>query len=170
MTQRVAVAYITRSKGVRGHVKAEPLTDDVRRYDALTSVVIQREGTPDRSLMLEHWRREDPGVVLKFSGIDTPEAARDLLVKGYVTVERDQVPALAGSHFYIFDLVGCAVEDEHGQPIGTVEEVLEMPSTDVYVVRGSHGEVLIPAVKDFVKDVAIDQRRIVVSGIEELIP
>ena len=48
--------------------------------------------------------------------------------------------------------------------------MLEMPSTDVYVVRGSHGEILIPAVKDYVKTVETGQRRIVVGGIEELVP
>jgi ribosomal 30S subunit maturation factor RimM len=45
-----------------------------------------------------------------------------------------------------------------------------MPSTDVYVVRGPHGEILIPAVKDYVKTVETGQRRIVVGGIEELVP
>ena len=57
-----------------------------------------------------------------------------------------------------------------GKVVGVVEEVLEMPSTDVYVVRGSHGEILIPAVKDYVKTVETGQRRIVVGGIEELVP
>lgn len=169
MDQRIAVAYISRSKGVRGHVMAEPLTDDLQRYDALGTVLVQKEGRPDRLFQLEQWHAEKPGVLLKFAGIDTPEAARELLVKGYVTVERDQVPTLPHGSYYIFDLVGCAVEDEKGEAIGTVDEVLEMPSTDVYVVRGPHGEVLIPAVKDYIKDVHIDQRRIVVAGIEELL-
>lgn len=169
MEQRIAVAYISRSKGVRGHVMAEPLTVDLQRYDALEAVVVQKEGRPDRPFQLEQWRPEKPGVLLKFAGVDTPEAARELLVKGYVTVEREQVPALPRDSYYIFDLVGCAVEDEKGEAIGTVDEVLEMPSTDVYVVRGPRGEVLIPAVKDYVKDVCIGQRRIVVGGIEELL-
>ena len=168
-TQRIAVAYISRSKGVRGQVKAEPLTADIKRYDALESVVIQKVGQPDRTFELEHWHREAPGVILKFAGVDAPETARELLVKGYVTVEREQVPTLPTGSYYIFELVGCAVEDESGAPVGVVEEVLEMPSTDVYVVRGTHGEILIPAVKDYVKTVETGQRRIVVGGIEELI-
>ncbi|MGB0605337.1 MAG: hypothetical protein ACPGRY_10300, partial [Candidatus Latescibacterota bacterium] len=59
-TQRIAVAYISRSKGVRGQVKAEPLTADLQRYDALESVVIQKSGQPDRTFELEHWHREAP--------------------------------------------------------------------------------------------------------------
>ena len=168
-TQRIAVAYISRSKGVRGQVKAEPLTADIKRYDALESVVIQKVGQPDRTFELEHWHREAPGVILKFAGVDAPETARELLVKGYVTVEREQVPTLPTGSYYIFELVGCAVEDESGAPVGIVEEVLEMPSTDVYLVRGKHGEILIPAVKDYVKTVEKKQRRIVVDGIEELL-
>lgn len=168
-TQRIAVAYISRSKGVRGQVKAEPLTADIKRYDALESVVIQKVGQPDRTFELEHWHREAPGVILKFAGVDAPETARELLVKGYVTVEREQVPALPTGSYYIFELVGCAVEDKSGAPVGIVEEVLEMPSTDVYLVRGAHGEILIPAVNDYVKTVETEQRRIIVDGIEELL-
>lgn len=166
---RIAIAYIGRTKGVRGHVKAELLSDDLRRFDSVEAVVIQKQGQPDRALNLQHWKPEMPGILLKFVGIDTPEEASKVLVKGYITVARDDVPALPADTHYIFDLIGCRVENETGEVLGQIEEVLEMPSADVYVVRGERGEILIPAVADYIVEVDTAEQRVTVRGIEALL-
>ncbi|MFT5088736.1 MAG: 16S rRNA processing protein RimM [Candidatus Latescibacterota bacterium] len=166
---RIAIAYIGRTKGVHGHVKAQLLSTDLRRFDVIKSVVVQKQGLPDCTLQLEHWKPEEPGILLKFVGIDTPEDARKALVKGYVTIARADVPPLPSGTYYIFELVGSRVEDEKGDEVGQIDEVLEMPSADVYVVRGDRGEILIPAVADYIVEVDIAEHRVVVRGIEELL-
>ncbi len=166
---RIAVAYIGRTKGVRGEVKAELLSADLQRFDSVGSIVVQKQGLPDRALKLQYWKAEQPGVLLKFADIDTPEDASKILVKGYVTVARADVPILPPGAYYIFELVGCRVENEAGDLLGQIEEVLEMPSADVYVVRGERGEILIPAVSDYIVEVATAEQRVVVRGIEELL-
>lgn len=166
---RIAIAYIGRTKGVRGHVKAELLSTDLQRFDSAESIVVQKQGQPDRALKLQHWKPEEPGVLLKFVGIDTPEEASKVLVKAYVTVARDDVPALPADTYYIFELVGCRVEDETGKILGQIEEVLEMPSADVYVVQGERGEILVPAVADYIVEVDTTGQRVVVRGIEDLL-
>ena len=70
-----------------------------------------------------------------------------------------------GTH-YIDDLVDCAVVNSAGEPLGHIVEVLSMPTTDAYVVRGAKGEALVPAVGDFV--VESRRERVVVQGVEEL--
>jgi 16S rRNA processing protein RimM len=44
-----------------------------------------------------------------------------------------------------------------GEPLGTVDEILETGSNDVYVVHGPQGELLIPAIKRVVKSVDLDR-------------
>ncbi len=166
---RIAVAYISRTKGVRGYVKAQPLTEDLQRFGKLDQIVLQKEGQADRSLQLQQWNREGPSILFKFAGIETPEDAREILVKGYITVARDEVVDLPRDTYYIFELVGCRVEGEQGHLIGHIDEVLEMPSIDVYVVRGDAGEVLIPAVSDYIIDVSTAERRVRVRGIDALL-
>lgn len=167
--ERIAVAYITRTKGVRGDVKAQALTHSLERFDELSEVLLQKKGQPDQPLRLERWRPERPGLLLKFAGIDTPEEAKKILSGGYVTIAPTQAAPLPEDTFYVFDLIGCRVEDESGQQLGKILEVLEMPSTDVYQVRGELGELLIPAVSDFIVHISIPERRLVVRGIEELL-
>ncbi|MBT5329489.1 MAG: hypothetical protein HOL51_25550, partial [Gemmatimonadetes bacterium] len=69
--------------------------------------------------------------------------------------------------YYIDDIVDSIVVDQDGHELGRIAEVMQMPSTDVYVVRSAKGEILVPAISDFV--VEIEPGRIVVQGIEELI-
>ena len=165
---RVAVGYVTRTKGVRGHVKVEVLTHRLSRFDELSQVVIEKEGLPDIELRIDSWRPEQPGILMKFVNVDSREDAREILVKGYVTIDADDVAVPPENEFYISDLIGCTVVDEKDGCLGSVVEVMQMPSTDVYVVRNEERELLIPAVVDFVVEVSIRKRRIVVKGLNEL--
>ena len=166
MAGRVAVAYISRPWGVRGEVRAEALTHRVERFSDLRDVVLECAGRPDRSLALERWRVDAKSLLLKFAGIDSPELARSVLAGGYVTIAPDERDALPEGTHYIDDLVDCAVVNSAGEPLGHIVEVVSMPTTDVYVVRGAKGEALVPAVGDFV--VKIAPGRVVVRGVEEL--
>ncbi len=166
MAGRVAVAYISRPWGVRGEVRAEALTHRVERFSDLRDVVLQCAGRPDRPLELERWRVDAKSLLLKFAGIDAPEEARSILVGGYVTIAPDQRDPLPEGTHYIDDLVDCAVVSPEGQPLGRIVEVVSMPSTDAYVVRGTKGEALVPAVGDFIVEIA--PGRVVVRGVEEL--
>ena len=166
MAGRVAVAYISRPWGVRGEVRAEALTHRVERFSDLRDVVLQCASRADRPLELERWRVHAKSLLLKFAGIDSPEQARSVLVGGYVTIAPDQRDTLPEGTHYIDDLVNCAVVNSAGEPLGHIVEVLSMPTTDAYVVRGTKGEALVPAVGDFVVEVA--PGRVVVRGIEEL--
>ena len=121
-----------------------------------------------RRLVIEAWRIDAPGILVKFAGIDTPEEAKASLAKGYLTVPRDEVPPPPDGAHYVFDLVGCLVVDEKGQALGEIADVLAMPSADVYLVRSGEREVMVPAVANFVTDISLAERRISVRGVEEL--
>ena len=85
-SERVAVAFITRAKGVRGEVFAELLSHSPERFDQLSRVVLQSDRKLDQELEIEHWRPQGRGIILKFRGIDTPENARMVTAKRYMTV------------------------------------------------------------------------------------
>jgi 16S rRNA processing protein RimM len=117
----------------------------------------------------------DSRPLLKFHGIDAPEQAEDLR-DAFLLVPREDVPPLPEGVFYVFDLIGYDVRTEEGGPIGTLRDVLRFPANDAYVVRlhpggGSSsrpGEVMIPAVREFVR-IDSEHRQVIVRGIEELL-
>jgi 16S rRNA processing protein RimM len=166
---RIAIGYIARTKGIRGDVKVEVLSHDPQRFVGLDALVLQKDGHADRVVHIENWSPEAPGLRMKFFDIDTPEAAKETLVKGYLTVTREQVAELPVDTYYIFELLGCTVEDIQGRRLGEITDVLELPSADTYVVRDGDHEFMIPAVREFIIQVNIPQRRLVVQGIDELL-
>ena len=169
MGDRVAVGFIARPKGVRGEVKVEPLTHSLERFDHLQQVVLRQDGRTDQTFAIEYWRPQHPGVLMKFVGVDSIDEARRLLVSRYITVPAAEVPPLPDDVYYVYELEGCLVEDEQGRPLGRLDEVLHMPSTDVYVVRDEQREILVPAVADFLLEIDPVQGRVVVKGIENLL-
>ena len=167
--QRVAIGYVVRPKGVRGEAVVEPLTGDVDRFDEVEEVTLERSGQPPKRLRIAGWRIDGRRILVKFAGIDSPERVAGEVSKGYLTIPREEVPDPPAGSYYVFDLVGCRVEDEDGSELGKVVDVQEMPSADLLVIRNGQKEVLIPLVGDFVTAVLLSERRVVVGGVEDLV-
>jgi 16S rRNA processing protein RimM len=60
---------------------------------------------------------------------------------------------LPKGQFYWHQVIGLRVESTDGQTLGTVRDILETGANDVYIVHGAHGELLLPAIKDVVKQI-----------------
>jgi 16S rRNA processing protein RimM len=109
-------------------------------------------------------------VTLKLNTVDT-RTASDELVNHYVFVdERHSVQPPPGSYF-IHDVLGCSVF-AHNKEIGTIVEVYTRSqgfAQDVWVVEGNGTVLWIPAVKDFLEEVDVARRRIIIRRAEELL-
>lgn len=102
-------------------------------------------------------------VLAKLRGVDTPEQAQ--LLRGQtVSIDRSGVKLPEGTVF-IADLLGCRVLDDEGAEIGTIKDVLTMPSSDVYVIEGAR-RYMIPAVKEFVREINVREGFVRVHLIE----
>lgn len=110
---------------------------------------------PVREVELERARLHHGRIRLKLKGVDTVEQAQALR-NHLVAVPEDELVELDDGEFYHFELEGLDVVDEHGQPVGVLEEVLATPAHEIYVIRGERGELLLPAVEAYVLDVDLD--------------
>ena len=162
----VSVARVSRPHGLRGEVRVAPLTDSPDRFHLLKEVVMEK---PDGTLatMTVEGARGHGGLLLKFRGVDSHEQAEQLR-NCYIMVRQEDVSPLPDDRFYIFDLIGYEVHNEDGDRVGTLSEVLHLPANDAYVVRRIRGEVLIPAVREFVR-IDVSQRKVFVRGMGELL-
>lgn len=151
---RVASAF-----GVRGEFRVELHTDFPDRFTSLERVYL---GAGHEEREVEHARRQGEQVLLKLRGIDTPEAVRALGRADLYVARKDATP-LPDGHFYLDDVVGMTVVTEDGRRIGEVADVLETGSNEVFVVGRGRQEVLIPAIRDAIRQLDIEGRTIVID-------
>jgi 16S rRNA processing protein RimM len=111
------------------------------------------EATVER--VVERVRPIGRGYRVKLGGVESPEAARELLVGRSLAVPREAVPEAGGDASYHFELLGLEVVRTDGPAVGTLIEILETGANDVYVVRGAAGEVLLPATREVIERVDV---------------
>ena len=167
--ETVTVGQIGRPFGVKGQVKVRPLSDVPGRFEALTDVrLVAKDGrTLDTSVTTV--RRAGTELIVGFAGLTTPEEAK-LWSGGLIQAARGAAPALPSGQYYECDLVGLDVYTDHGQPLGVLEAIWELPGNHVFVVRQGSKETLIPAAKEWVTAVDLDHRRMTVhimDGMDE---
>ena len=153
---RLRVAWVRRAHGVGGELALELLggaADRLRPGLAVQTALGERR--------LGSVRPVAAGVLARLDGVDSREAAQRL-VGTYLEVDRAAARPLPAGEYFHFQLVGLAVVDEDGQPLGELSDVEPYPHHDVYVLRTPTGEARVPAVRDVVRAVDLDQGRMVV--------
>lgn len=167
-TDLVAIAIIVRTRGLKGEVVADLLTDFPERFDGLTTVTAVMPDSGRRELTIEdHWFQSGR-IVLKFSGIDTIEQGETLRGVEICVDEADAVE-LDESEYFDWQLAECTVETIDGTPLGQVIEVMRTGGTELLVVRGETKEYLIPFAEAICVEVDIDSKKIVVDPPEGLL-
>ncbi|MER3448507.1 MAG: 16S rRNA processing protein RimM [Chloroflexota bacterium] len=157
----VAIGKIRRPYGVRGEVKVQFLTDFPERFKDLKTVYID-----EQPYTIERRRFTGDGILIKFAGIDTPEAAA-FLRNRLIEVPVSETVPLPPDTYYFYQILGLEVVTGAGEVLGKVTDIIVTGANDVYVVRSAEGrEVLLPAIEDVIKEVDLTAGRLVV----ELLP
>ena len=164
----VAVARVAKTRGVRGEVAANLLTDFPERFEGLEELIAVSPAGERRRLKVEKSWLHGGRVVLKFAGYETPEAAKELV--GYeLTVPESEAVALAEGEFFDWQLAGCRVETVEGRALGEVAEVLHYGAAPVLVVRGGEREHLIPLAESICVEIDVAAKLIRVDPPEGLL-
>ena len=148
-------------------MKVYPLTDDVKRYDGLKEVrlVTDKESL---DLTVEKVRYFKNLVIVKFKGYDNISQVEGFK-GGKLFVSRENAVPLKENEYYECDLIGMDVFDEDGAELGTLKEVIHTGANDVYdVTLANGGRVLIPAIRQCILSVDVDEGKMTVHLLEGL--
>ncbi len=168
MESKLQVGAITSTHGVRGEVKVFPTTDDVKRFKRLKEVILDT-GKEELTLEIEGVKFFKQFVILKFKGFDNINDIEKYKGKNlYVT--RANAVKLRKDEYFIADLQGMCVVDENDQTIGTLRDVMETGANDVYIVDMTDGrELLLPAIKECILNVDVENEKICVHVMDGLL-
>ena len=170
MEDLLQVGVITTTHGVRGEVKVFPTTDDPARFKKLKNVVLDT-GKEMIDLEVAGVKFFKNMVIVKFKGIDDINDVEKYRKKSlYVT--RENAVKLKKNEYFIADLIGLKVQSDEGEDLGKISDVLQTGANDVYVIsKAGADDILLPAIKDCVKEVDIENGTILVHllpGLREL--
>ncbi|HEY6189731.1 MAG TPA: ribosome maturation factor RimM [Pyrinomonadaceae bacterium] len=166
----VAVARAVRTRGLRGEVVAELLTDFPERFEKLERLIAVAPGGERRVLILEeHWFQRER-IVLKFAGYDSVEAASALVGSEFAVPEAERVE-LPEDEFYDWELEGCVVETIEGERVGVVREMLKTGGVEMLVVENDRAdrEHLIPLAEEICVEINVAEKLIRIDAPEGLL-
>lgn len=158
---------ITGPLGIRGEVKIKSYAEDPSRFKKIREIGLRADGKDAGDYIIEHARISGGMVVVKLAGVDDRNAA-ELLRNMEVFMDRDDLEPLEPGEHYVRDLIGMTViDDETGEKIGTLGDVLTDRPQDIYVVAADDGtDFMVPAVPEFVRGIDDDERVIRLRLIE----
>ena len=166
--QYLEIGQIVNTFGIKGMVKIVPFTDNIERFDELKKVYIVNKKSR-KEYEVEEVKYHKNMVLMKFKGIEKVEDAENLR-NCYLEIDRKDAKQLEEDTYYIVDLIGLDVYTDEGKNLGKLDDVFNTGSNDIYVVKDELGkQILLPAIKEVIKNVDLENKKITVHLLEGLV-
>ncbi len=158
MDQFILIAKIVALRGSDGFVAIDSYSDFSERFYDLKKIFIEFFGNK-KEFVVEEVDKIKGKFLLKIKGFNSSDDAKIFIGKHIFIDEKDSIQ-LSENTFFIHDIIGSKVYRSKVL-LGSVEDVLVLPANDVYVVKDLNNKnILIPAIKDFIKKIDPEKKRI----------
>ncbi len=164
----VTIAKTVKTRGLRGELVADLLTDFPARFDNLIKVFAVCGNNKTSELEIEKFWFQKGRVILKFKNIDSIEAAEKWR-NCEICIPETEAVELETDEFFDWELEDCEVETVEGEKIGTVQELMRTGGTEILVVKGAEKEYLIPFAETICVEVDVENKLIKIDAPEGLL-
>ncbi|RED65995.1 ribosome maturation factor RimM [Cohnella lupini] len=165
------IGKVVNTHGIKGEIKVWPQTDfpEVRFKPGNKLLMFPPDSGQPLTVEIVASREQKKMYVLQIKGFDNINQVEKYKGWELKVPETDRVPLPEGE-YYVRDIVGCAVETDEGEQLGTVTDILSPGANDIWVVKMPKGkELLLPVIDDVVLNVDIAGRKITVHLLEGLL-
>lgn len=166
------VGRIVNTHGIRGEVRVLSTTDfEEERFAVGNRLAAFKKNDKKPSwVTIESVRRHKNFILLTFEGMDNINMVEPFK-EGLLKVTKDQMTddLLQENEFFFHEIIGCEIVSEEGEKIGVVSDILQTGANDVWVVKGAKKEHYIPYIEDIVKEINVDDKRIVIHVMDGLL-
>ncbi len=154
------VGRLRRPHGIKGEIVFEVLSDSLEYFEEGKTLLVGKSKTP---LQIASVRDHDKLLLVKFTGLDTPEEASQYSNQ-LAYIPTAEVPPLPEGQYYFFQLIGLAAFDTEGTRMGILAEIIQTGAVPVYVIAGEDGsEMLMPAIPEVVIKIDLEGRKIILK-------
>lgn len=159
---------VVKPHGLDGTLSIRSYAESKDSFVEAGRVVLLLPGGEQRGVSVVSARPHKKGMLLNLEGIDSLEAAEGFR-DAEIFIRADALESDREDEYYWFELIGLEVYGHTGRYVGTLEQILPTGGSDVYVVRSKQGEVLIPASREVIEEIDLDNRSMTVFEMEGLL-
>lgn len=156
MSTKIEVGKIVNTFGIKGEIKVYPYVDYLEKLNYFF--------IGNNKVNIQKIRFKKNIAIIKLKGIDDIN-----LVEQYkgeiVTIDKEDLPELPEGEYYPEDLIGMEVYTDDGKLLGKLDDVFNTGANDIYQV----GDILLPVIDDVVKEIDIENNKIIVHIIKGLL-
>jgi 16S rRNA processing protein RimM len=166
--EMIRLGVVMGTHGLRGDLKVRPQTADAHVLLDARQIFLRRAEGPVVAYRPLQVKVHKSLYLLRLEGLDHINAVESLM-GCEVLVRRSDLPKSSEDDAYWMDLQGVMVVDLRLGELGTLDDLFTTAAHDIYVVNGRFGEVLIPAVDEFIVEIDLSGRRMSVDLPEGLV-
>ncbi len=165
----VRIGVIGKPHGLKGEVRVFPDNPDSLLLSTSPTILIGQDDRQDQ-LNISQASKSNRYYIVKFKEITSREQAETLKGKK-VFIDYQELAMDTGDDEYLLcDLIGMAVFDLEGKDYGVIKELIDTSANLVFVSRSKEKEFLIPDIPEVVKEIDVDNNRMVIDPPEGLFP
>lgn len=161
--KKIIVGKIINTRGIKGELKVDATNNESFDRD----VVYYIEGY-EEDFFIEKASKSGKFSYIKLKNYDNINDVLKFKTR-LIYINEDDLEKLEENEYYVKDLLGINVFDESGNEVGVIADVITNSANDVYVIKTESQEVLVPAVKEFIKKIDLENNTMVVKFIEGMI-
>jgi len=162
----INIGKVVATQGNKGEVRIVPLTDFPGRFQNIERIYLVQKGREPITTEIERARHHKGFVILKIKDYDSISQAEELK-DFFIAIPKEERMKLKKDEYYIDEVMGLEVENEEGKRLGKIIDIVRNPGNDVYVVKNDK-ELWVPAIKEVVKKIDLENKKIVIHMVEGL--
>lgn len=156
-SELIEVGDVVATHGLRGDLKVRLRSGDPDVLLDVDTVTLRRHDGTTQVASVVRQSLHKGQILLRFREFEEISLA-ETLIGCCVLLKQSELPALGNDEYYWGDLEGMQVVDQQHGDLGQLIHIFTTAAHDTYVVEGSFGEVMIPAVKQFVLSIDFEKR------------
>lgn len=157
VAMKIEIGKVLKAQGIKGELKIACFVDDSSMLKSVKQFYIGAN-----TYTVQKLRCDGNFCYALLEGISDRNAAESM--RNWTVFADKEAVTVPQDRYFIADLVDCVVILDDGTNVGTVKEVLQYGSADVFVCDNDGKEVSFPFLKDLVKDISIERKTVVLNS------